>query len=486
MKISIKLIGTFLVVAGIGGLIGYIGFNGMTQILESFDVIADETIPELIILGKIETTSQKLQAEALSVVIIYSTTKHDVDSVKELNEFEQTNQKLDQEITNLKNLDLDEFADDEEFIKNIKALKINLYNSAQNLINATYENMDSQTIIALKEQLEESEDEFEQLIQTRIKQETQELEDRDAVAGSIAQESLNLILVISITGITLAIVLGIIVAKTISNPLKKLQNASKQVYEGRYNEKLNPMGDHEIKNIIKAFNFMVESLEKQQEKMLRDEKLYTIGKLASRLSHDIRNPLTVIKGTIDIMKATSTSPDTKTIEYFDRMNESVARINHQVENVLDYIQQKPLKLNKVSLYDIIISVLEDIEIPENISVEKPEKGVEIMCDSNMLRVVFINLFMNAIQAIKKNNGTIKIHISEKDENNVIIEIEDSGPDIPDDVVPHIFEPLYTTKQEGTGLGLASCKNILEQHGGTIQLKTKPTTFTITLPKMPEN
>ncbi len=96
-----------------------------------------------------------------------------------------------------------------------------------------------------------------------------------------------------------------------------------------------------------------------------------------------------------------------------------------------------------------------------------------------MKVVFINLFYNAIQSLG-TEGKIKIS-SEISGNNIIIKIEDSGSGIPKGKLDKIFEPLYTTKQEGTGLGLVSCKSIIEQHRGTISVKNNPTTFTITLP-----
>jgi signal transduction histidine kinase len=97
-----------------------------------------------------------------------------------------------------------------------------------------------------------------------------------------------------------------------------------------------------------------------------------------------------------------------------------------------------------------------------------------------MKVVLINLVVNAMQATG-NEGKIKI-TSEKTDDKIIIQVEDNGPGIPQDKLVKIFEPLYTTKQEGTGLGLASCKSIIEQHGGKISVNNNPTRFIIKLPK----
>ena len=105
---------------------------------------------------------------------------------------------------------------------------------------------------------------------------------------------------------------------------------------------------------------------------------------------------------------------------------------------------------------------------------------EIKCDFELMKVVLINLFINAIQATDEN-GKIKI-TSESRDNSIMIQVEDNGPGIPEDKLGKIFEPLFTTKQEGTGLGLASCKSIIEQHGGKISVKNNPTRFIIELPQ----
>jgi two-component system sensor histidine kinase HydH len=97
-----------------------------------------------------------------------------------------------------------------------------------------------------------------------------------------------------------------------------------------------------------------------------------------------------------------------------------------------------------------------------------------------MEVVLENLIMNAVQAIGRE-GTVDIRISE-DVHSAIIEVQDSGSGIDENTLPRIFEPLFTTKQQGTGLGLATCKSIVEQHGGTINVRTKPTVFTIKIPK----
>ena len=141
------------------------------------------------------------------------------------------------------------------------------------------------------------------------------------------------------------------------------------------------------------------------------------------------------------------------------------------QNSKIYLTNQPLK-------KIIDSVIRDI--PEAEKVKFVNVDNEIKCDFELMKVVLINLLINAIQATDEN-GKIKI-TSESRDNSIMIQVEDNGPGIPEDKLGKIFEPLFTTKQEGTGLGLASCKSIIEQHGGKISVKNNPTRFIIELPQ----
>ena len=126
------------------------------------------------------------------------------------------------------------------------------------------------------------------------------------------------------------------------------------------------------------------------------------------------------------------------------------------------------------------TVISDVDYEKNIEIEYVENSLDINCDPHQMNTVLVNLVLNSIQAME---GTGKIKISTKNEaSHVVINIEDSGPGIPEEIGVSIFDPLVTTKQEGTGLGLASCRRIIEQHGGSLTYKNNPTTFSIKIPK----
>jgi signal transduction histidine kinase len=218
---------------------------------------------------------------------------------------------------------------------------------------------------------------------------------------------------------------------------------------------------------------------KLNEDLLKSEKLSAVGQLASRLAHDIRNPISVIKNTVEIAKNNKTL-DQKMISQLDRIERAASKINYQVSDTLDFVRTTPLQIKENPINKILSLVVDRIEKPSTVTVNLPETDHNIKCDAEKLEVALANILTNAIQAMDAE-GTINIRVNDQDKFYTV-EIENSGPEIPENILPKIFEPLFTTKPKGTGLGLATVKNIIEQHGGTVYVKNHPTVFTISLPK----
>jgi len=254
-------------------------------------------------------------------------------------------------------------------------------------------------------------------------------------------------------------------------------------------------GNYHALNELRELNLLIEyydekladktiQLEKSnkelQKQTQRGEHLAKIGQLASSLTHNLRNPLGVISSTVKIIEATSKDTlDEKTLSRLSRITDCTTNMSKQIEEVLNFVREKPLDMETISLSNLFQSSVNNIEIPERVTIHLPDNEILLECDPPKLEVIFMNLMTNSIQAIE-NTGDVHIRTAE-DSGTVTIEIEDSGPGIPSELLPKIFDSLFTTKATGTGLGLAYCKSTVEQHNGTLTVTNNPTTFTIKLP-----
>ncbi len=236
-------------------------------------------------------------------------------------------------------------------------------------------------------------------------------------------------------------------------------------------------------------NEQLEKLVKEKtEELLKSSKLAAIGELSARIAHDLRNPLSVLKNSTELLKIEMKSKMTPHIEEtIDRLDRAIFRMSHQVEDVLDFVKPTKLNIAEHSLLHILQESLERIDVTKKVTLKIPKRDCVVPCDSEKIEILFVNLISNAVQAIGRKKGTVTIRFS-KDEDHTIIRISDDGPGIPQDKIDKIFDPLFTTRQIGTGLGLPSCKNVIDRHGGQITVTSKEgqgTTFTISLANKPE-
>ncbi|WP_133121027.1 PAS domain-containing sensor histidine kinase [Candidatus Nitrosotalea bavarica] len=218
----------------------------------------------------------------------------------------------------------------------------------------------------------------------------------------------------------------------------------------------------------------------------KTKRLTAIGELSARVAHDLRNPLSILLNTITLIKIKNPDFEKNNKERFERIDRSIKRMSHQIDEVMDYVTPKPLDLANSSLLEIIRSALSNVSTT-GVEVQMPENDLSILCDSEKLEIVLTNLILNSVQAMK-NSGKIFIRINKEQLEGLnsfaVIEVQDTGAGISNEVLPKVFDPLFTTRQVGTGLGLVSCKSIIEKHSGTISIKTQVgqgTTFIMRIP-----
>lgn len=225
----------------------------------------------------------------------------------------------------------------------------------------------------------------------------------------------------------------------------------------------------------------ISDLSRFQSDLFKSERLSTIGEMAARLAHDMRNPLAIIKNTIEITKLKHSSCMSYELQQMlGTIDSASSRLVFQLDQVLNFVRISPLNCGEHSLNAILESATSKIVVPDNVRIHLPDERISVFCDAEKIEAVFTNLLMNAIQATE-NSGTVKVQFSEADDA-ICFQVIDSGPGVPDDIAEKIFEPLFTTKSRGTGLGLPTIKGIIQQHEGTITVANNPTTFSVLLPK----
>ncbi len=233
---------------------------------------------------------------------------------------------------------------------------------------------------------------------------------------------------------------------------------------------------------------MERELHEIQQALLQSEKLAAMGRLTSQIAHELNNPIYGIMNTLELLK-TEIPPESKRRRILELSLSEIQRLSEMLRNMLSFSKpeeekRKPVKIDE--LIEGILLVMEKQMREANIKVETSfgEEIPEVMASTNQMRQVFLNIFKNAKEAMPKG-GTLFVRTS-KEDNRVLIQIQDTGMGIPKEIKDKIFEAFFTTKQKvkGVGLGLSVCYGIIKDHSGEIKVESKEdkgTTFTISLP-----
>ena len=247
-----------------------------------------------------------------------------------------------------------------------------------------------------------------------------------------------------------------------------------------------------LKEYLEQLEEMVEErtqeLRDAQEQMLRREKLAVLGQLAGGVGHDLRNPLGVISNAVYFLKMVHTDADETTREYLDIIKAEVVNAETIVSDLMDFARTREPAIERVSIPVLIADLLLKYPPPENVQVntDLPADLPSVFVDPRQVKRALVNLVTNAYQAMPEGGRlTIKTsEVSGKPPRSVAISITDTGCGIPDENIEKLFEPLFTTKSKGVGLGLATVRNLVEANGGSIEVESevgKGSTFTVRLP-----
>lgn len=222
-----------------------------------------------------------------------------------------------------------------------------------------------------------------------------------------------------------------------------------------------------------------------RDKLVRSERLAAVGELASGVGHELRNPLSVIRNATYVLKSTlPENLDEDSRKMLQILDEQVDKSNKIVTDLLNFTRVRPASPSGIDLYSLVRQSLSLVTVPQNVSIKVNFNGnsPRVSVDSEQISHAFANIIANAVDSIT-GNGQVVMDAGKQD-NKAWISFADSGCGIPQDNLKKIFEPLYTTKPKGIGLGLALTKRLIEQNKGKVEVASKVgegTTFTIRLP-----
>jgi two-component system nitrogen regulation sensor histidine kinase NtrY len=289
--------------------------------------------------------------------------------------------------------------------------------------------------------------------------------------------------------IAMAFGLAYILSSFITKPIYDFAEKLRETSLNRNNEKI-PFSAKikEINMLLIAYNRMIEELERNAIKLAQNERDLAWREMAKQVAHEIKNPLTPMRLTIQSFQRKFNPEDPNIKQKLNDFSESLIQqidTMSSVASAFSDFASMPLQQNEVLNVVEVIELTLDIFNEDYIVFECAEKEIISKIDRTQLIRVITNLVKNATQAIPENQETKMVLVSiERIKNEVIITIKDNGTGIDPDHIDNIFEPKFTTKNSGMGLGLGIIKNIIENYNGTITFETKfgkGTIFTVTLP-----
>ena len=304
-------------------------------------------------------------------------------------------------------------------------------------------------------------------------------------------ELVEFLVFISVFFIALVLLFGRSMGAMIISPVKKLMAGTKEVSLGNLEISIEHTSHDEMKTLIDGFNAMIKNLKQHQQEIAELSKKAAWAEMAQKVAHEIKNPLTPIQLSAEHLLRVY---EDKSGDFEQALKESTSYIIGEVEN-LRKIAQEFLELSKVTslekeCFDLREAIEEVISpykkmLSERIKFREIYQGetFHLEADKSKIKIAFRNIFINAIEAIR-GKGAIEIKLAAEKEHH-LLGIKDTGIGMAKDMLEKIFDPYFSTKDVGTGLGLPIAKKIIEDHGGSIRVESeinKGTTITITLPR----
>jgi len=299
------------------------------------------------------------------------------------------------------------------------------------------------------------------------------------------------------TGVALVILLVIawwLVGREAVSPLQRLVASMRRAESGDLTVRADEGRPDELGVAARGFDATLAALRRSQaeleafyrERMVRADRFAAVGEMATGLAHEIKNPLAGLSGALELL-AEDLSENPRQAEVVGEMRHQVSRLTHTMESLLSFARPPKAKLRSTDVNATLEKVLFLIRQQRRNSALEVDAVLDaglpqVLADPSQLEQVFLNICLNACQAMDGKGGRLVVRSGLAD-GRVSVDVEDTGPGIPETVRPNLFKPFFTTKREGNGLGLAISARIVAEHGGHIGYRCPPsggTVFTVTL------
>lgn len=388
-----------------------------------------------------------------------------------------------------------EGGDDPTFHVNIAFARDDIIRQSSRIVGLSAQPVPAAVVLDMRDRFEHSAANFRSLVDAAIDAERTELAERQKQSSWMILLSALIVIGFGLAGIGSALLGGLRVSQRIAHPIHLLRDAALRIGDGNFDVSDQPRTGDEVGELVGAFQTMVERLKDSMVKLARQERLATLGQLAGTVSHELRNPLGVIRNSLfSLRECVTAGQTTGAVKIVDRIERNIARCNMIVSDLLDFARSGEIKRDTADIDGWLATALDEHAIPVGITLRRELRfGGQLAVDRERIRQVLINLLDNAIQAISDpawlqtapGEQTIVVR-SEASGPYFQLSVIDTGPGIPAPILAKIFEPLFTTKSFGVGLGLPMVRQIVQQHGGSIDVTSdvgKGTTVVIRIPRV---
>lgn len=293
--------------------------------------------------------------------------------------------------------------------------------------------------------------------------------------------------------ISLCVLTTLIMANRITKPIIDLKGAAEKISEGDYDQTVSVQRNDEVGMLAQSFNKMVADLRdsqaqlsEAQDELVRKEKLAMLGQIAGNMGNELRNPLGVMSNAVYFLQTVLEGGDESVKEYLGIILNEITRSEHIVEELLAAVRTRSPDLATHGVAELIGQILRQYPIPASVTVtlDIPETISPIRVDALQIQQVLRNLISNGVEAMPEGGTLLISAVENRQDGTVIVSVRDSGSGMTPEVLANLFQPLFTTKARGIGLGLVVAKNLIQANSGRVEVQSevgKGTVFAITLP-----